>query len=395
MQYVMILLTLFVLLTGCKSNDIKPPETPIPHINTLVNKNLFSLVPVPSEQDIFTLPLEEQTKFLNKYNALIEQGIRPDKALYLYLEDTVSNFSYKGGTFSAPEVLLQESGNCISLAVLTQSYAQLAGLKTTFREVSTFPIFKREDNIVLISSHFSTKLLAPKNEEPEWITAIAAGTVVDYFPEQSTFYIGNAKYPSLVAKYYANLAAQALLKKNYDLSYSLTKAAFNFTPHNPELINLMAIIHRRAGDLETAKSIFEFALSHNLANNNLVSSYLFLAQQTKNHALVKRLEPLLDTTAKTPFDFIQVAQRALKNKQLYKSRKILKLLIENYSYLPEPYFEMARLYYLDEEHEKAKHFLEQAIRIADSKEKKARYQAKISSLQASLSKEKLSPTSSE
>lgn len=383
MKYLIFFLPLLLSLLGCQSSkklQLQEPQMPLPSL--LVNHRLFSPQAIQSEKDIFKLPENEKANFLNRYNALVAQGERPDKAIYQYLEKSVENFTYRGDTLTAPETLIKESGNCISLAILTHSYAQAAGIETNFKEVSTFPVFQREDNVILVSSHFSTKLLAPKVEKSaKSLIAIRAGTVVDYFPTSSTFYIGNAQYPQLVAKYYINLATEALLKEEYDLSYSLALAAFEHTPYSSEIINLMAIIHRRAGDTQTAKALFEFAIKYDLHNNNLIASYLYLAQTQNDAALIDRLEPLFDSSAKTPFDLIQVAKKAYEKKKYRKARSILSKLIKEYSYLPEPYFEMARLYYLQSDKEKAESFLEQAIKMSDSHEKTEIYQAKLNVLQ--------------
>jgi len=42
-------------------------------------------------------------------------------------------------------------GNCISLAVLTQSYAQTLGLKTSFQEMTSEPVYAQEDNLVYVA----------------------------------------------------------------------------------------------------------------------------------------------------------------------------------------------------------------------------------------------------
>jgi len=375
------------LLTGCNSTQSKPKEkVAIPSPISLANHSLFKLQPVPDEQEIFSLPETEQTKFLEKFNISISQGKRADKIIADYLEYSVSNFTYDGKTFTATEALNQQHGNCVSLAILTQAYANLAGLETSFREVSTYPIFKKEKDLVLVSSHFNTKLFAPKEdpEDKDWIQILRAGTVVDYFPEQSTIYLGNAKYPSLVAKFYANLATEALLKEDFDLSYSFAAEAFKFTPRNPELINLLAILHRRAGDIATAKKLFEFALKHKMVSSNLIASYRYLADQLSDTKLEKRLETELEKAAKTPFDHLQIAIKAMNKRQFNKAKNILNAIIKYYPYLPEPHFELAKLHYLQNHHDLAKAALEEAIKMSDSQEKTGMYEAKLKSLELTL-----------
>jgi len=387
LRYLFVCSLITFLLTGCNSTQLKPEEeAAIPSPISLANHTLFKSQPVPSEQEIFSLPETEQTKFLEKYNQLILKGVRADTAISQYLEGAIDGFTYDGETLTATNALSKQAGNCVSLAILTQAYANLAGVETSFREVSTYPIFKKEKDLMLVSSHFNTKLFAPK-EEPEdenWIQIIRAGTVVDYFPQQNTFYVGNAKYSSLVAKFYANLATEALIKEDFDLSYSLANEAFKFTPHNPELINLLAILHRRAGDTETAKKLFEFALEHKLLSSNLIASYRYLADQVGDTALVHRLEVELEQAAKTPFDYMQIAIKAANKEQFSKAKRLLNAIIKHYPYLPEPHFELAKVHYLQNHHDLAKTALEEAIKMSDSQEKTGMYEAKLKSLELTL-----------
>lgn len=387
MRYLIAFFFISFLLTGCKSTRSKPEEkVVIPSPVSLVNHTLFNPQSVPNEQEIFSLPEDEQAKFLESFNTSTSQGKRADIFIADYLEYSVSNFTYDGKTFTAAEAFNQQHGNCVSLAILTQAYANLAGLDTGFREVSTYPIFKKEKDLVLVSSHFNTKLFAPI-EEPEdknWIQILRAGTVVDYFPEQNTIYLGNAKYPSLVAKFYANLATEALLKEDFDLSYSHAIEAFKFTPHNPELINLMAVLHRRAGDIDTAKKLFEFALKYELTSSNLIASYRFLASQLGDINLVDRLDNEMEKAAKTPFDYLQIARKAIKRKNFKKAEMLYNAIIAQYPYLPEPHFELAKMLYLKNQPRLAKAALEEAIRMSDSQEKEGIYKAKLKSLELTL-----------
>jgi len=389
LRYLFVFLFIIFLLTGCNSTQSKSEEkVAIPSPISLANHALFKLEPVPNEKEIFSLPKAEQAKFLEKLNKLMQKGVRADTAISQYLDNLVSGFTYDGETLTARDSVSKRAGNCVSLAILTQAYANLAGIETSFREVSTTPVYKREQDLLLVSTHFNTKLFAPVEETEEkdknWIEIIRKGTVIDYFPQQNTFYLGNANYQSLISKFYANLATEALIKENFNLSYSLTSEAFKFTPHNPELINLLAILHRRVGDTTTAKELFEFALKYELVSSNLVASYRYLATQLGDIALEKKLETELEKVAKTPFDYLQIAIKATNKKSYRKAKKILKVIIQHYPYLPEPHFELAKVYYLQNHHDLAKVALEEAIKMSDSQEKTGMYEAKLKSLELTL-----------
>jgi len=329
------------------------------------------------------LPEHEQVKFLAHYNKALGNGIRPDKAVFNYLEQRLDRFTYDGDTLTAQESLQRNEGNCISLAILTQAYATLAQVDTTFREVGTIPVFRKSNNTILVSNHFRTKLLAPKStNNGEEIEIIRAGTVVDYFPAQDSFYLDTATFQDLVAKYYANKSVDALLEKDFDMSYSMLTKALHYAPYDPELINISAVLHRRSGRATDALKIFEYANQHQLTSQNLLVNYLSLAKKQTDTQLIELLEASIENSAETPFDKIQLAQRSIKKGNYNKAIKKLKDIILETPYIPEPYFELARIYYTKGDIEKTERLLTLAIERSSDPDKRALFQAKRNGIPA-------------
>ncbi|MCF6441861.1 hypothetical protein L1077_20705 [Pseudoalteromonas luteoviolacea] len=369
-------LLFMALISGCSSTKDTPPET-IPLVSALFSDDTFEQVLTINEQEIFTLPVQEQEKFLDYFNNELIKGVREDKIIFNYLKQRIDLFTYDGATLTATESLERNEGNCISLAILTQAYAKLAQVDTTFIEVGTVPVFKKNNNTILISNHFRTKLLAPKStSDPNTIEVIRAGTVVDYFPAQDSFFIDNANYNDLVTKFYANRAVDALLEDNFNQSFNMLKQALSYKPYDPELINISAVLHRRSGQESHAMKIYEYAKNYNLTSQNLLANYLFIAKNQNNTELVKQLENLLDETALTPFDKIQVAQRSAQKGRFTRAIQELKEVIIETPYLPEPYFELARIYHSKGDIEKTDKLLALAVERSSDPKKRSLFQAK-------------------
>ncbi|MEC4090228.1 tetratricopeptide repeat protein [Pseudoalteromonas rubra] len=377
------LLSLFtVLLSACASPQ-KRPTPPPPRPDMPFNHALFNPVAVLDEQSIFTLPEQEQQAFLTYYQKHILAGMRGDRIIFEYLHDQLEEFHYRGETYSATESLQYGGGNCISLAVLTQAYAFVAGIDTRYHKVASAPVYQQLADTILISSHFKTKLLAPEQQEQEdWITLIRPGTVIDYFPAQDAIFVASARYKDLVAKFYANLAVKAMLADEFDLSAARILRARSYAPDDPELINIAAVLHRRAGDLTGAETIYQYADQHRLISHNLLSNYLVLAKEQQATALAARLEQQLEDDAKTPFDFLMNARSAIAKGQLKKASRLLVNVVKETPYLPEPYFELAKISYLQGDHDTARQLLEQAIEKTSDPEKSRVFTAKHSMLQS-------------
>ncbi|CAH9066231.1 hypothetical protein PSECIP111854_03846 [Pseudoalteromonas sp. CIP111854] len=379
-MFKLLIVLFFFTLSGCSHTQKGNALKQVPSPTSLINHDLFNPVPITLEAQIFALPEVEQNAFKTFASQAITKQIRADRIIADYLKFKVDNFSYDGATLTASEVISQNEGNCISLAILTQAYANLIGIETGFSEVASMPVYKQKKQTILISSHFKTKLYAPLEKNKDWLYFMRPGTVIDYFPVKDIVFVGSASYHDLVAKYYANLATEALLKKQFNLSYSLLQKAFEYTPYDPELISLTAILHRRNGDTQSAQRLFAFAYKHNFLSSNLLYNYRFLAQQLGQTALVNELDQALHYNAKTPFDFIQLAEQAISRKQYLTAENILNKLLLNTPYLPEPYFALAKINYLRGDLKTAQNFLQSALDKAEDQQKKGIYQAKLNTL---------------
>ena len=106
-----------------------------------------------------------------------------------------------------------------------------------------------------------------------------------------------------------------------------------------------------------------------------------LAQSLGQTELVSELDKMLENNAKTPFDHIQLANKAISQGNYAKAQMKLNQLIEETPYLPEPYFTLAKLHYLKGETERAQHYLQTAIDKSEDQQKKGVYQSKLQTLE--------------
>ena len=95
-------------------------------------------------QDIYQLPQSEKNKFLTYFNRTNLQSVYPAQRLFDYMQHNMHYFTYHGNTYSAAETLARQSGNCLSLAILTVAYAELANIDYAFDLVTSQPLYDRE-----------------------------------------------------------------------------------------------------------------------------------------------------------------------------------------------------------------------------------------------------------
>ncbi len=229
-----------------------------------------------------------------------------------------------------------------------------------------------------VSGHFRTKVYAPLNDDDNYF--VPPGTVIDYFPTRGSFYSGRADLNDLISRYYSNLASDALIAKQFDLSYSYILKANEYTPNAASLYNLAAVLHRQAGDLAGAKQIFQTAMQYGFYDTNLLHNYAVLAEQMHDHALQEQLNSQLALLNQDPFELLASAINTRNKGQLYKAKQQLQDAIALAPYLSEPYIELAIISYQQGNKRSSKEWLEKAIELEDRDAKLALYHAKLSTL---------------
>jgi len=384
--YTLVIITIFSLITGCSStNNQKQILQTIP-LTQVINHALFSQQPTLSEQAIFELSEVETEQFLAYAKKQLLSGIRTDRVVYNYLENQLTNFTYHGDTLTSTQTVNRAQGNCISLAVLTQSYARILGLDTSFQEMTSEPVYAKESNLVYVANHFRTMVYAPKeigtakNINPISTITTRAGTLIDYFPTRDSVYSGSANHNDLLAKFYSNLAASALANKQLNMAYSLILQANNYTPKDPELFNLAGILHRHAGDLQSAKNIYQAALNNNYASINLISNYQLLAQQLGDTQLAQQLSLQLINIEKDPYELLVLAKNELQTGNIYSANKHVEQAIVKAPYIADLYLELAKIRFQQGKTQQTQSLLEKAIELERDKQKLNVYQAKLLSL---------------
>ncbi|MEJ6473711.1 hypothetical protein [Pseudoalteromonas piscicida] len=364
-------------LLGCNTtSEIKKHLKQEVDVITMFNHALFIPQPVLSEQAIFSLPEHEAQAIQHYVERYKNSNMTKDEILGNFLQAKVANFSYDGATLIAQEALSQQAGNCISLAILSQAYANILGVETRYAKVDSFPMYQKNRHFVLTSSHFKTKLItSTKAQKDGSILLMSGGTVIDYFPNQDSVFSGNARYEDLVAKFYANQAVSALLEVNYNMAYSLLSSALEYAPTDPEIINIAALLHKHAGDRASAKRIYDYAIQHRLTSTNLLLNYLSYIPADQV-ALRDTIQKQLEQSPASPFDTLSLASSYIEKQRYIKAKQLIEPLLLNYHYLPEVYVELGKIAYLEKRYEAASHYFDQAIKKSREVYKKDIYTAK-------------------
>ncbi|NQZ81803.1 MAG: hypothetical protein HRT52_12380 [Colwellia sp.] len=346
-----------------------------------INQSLFkeSRLKAISPEDIFKLSKNQETEFLEFYTKKIALGDKPHHIVYAFITERFSDFTYYGDTLIAEEAYRLNRGNCMSLAILTTSLSNLAGLEYDFREVNSIPVFEKHSNLILSASHVQVLIYDPTFiPEKNTIYLSKPGVVIDYFPQSSNLASKKVSHSSFLAMYYNNIASFALVDGDLDVAFINASKAYEIAPEDSATINLMALLHKKKGDLASAEKMYKIAKVHGEANINLLSNYQVLLTTLDKFQEAELIQQELDQLDDpNPYRWLEQAMLA-EQKLQYRSaeRKYLKV-IDMAPYVTQAYLSLYDIYLKKGKLTKAKVILEQSLEWVYEVKQRQRYKSKL------------------
>lgn len=384
MNYLLLTLALLLslLISSCASNT-KPQQSEDINqaIEIPINYSLFSNIENEqlNTEDVFFLTQEQQKEFLFTVDQHIANGLAPHNALSEVLTERLANFTYYGETYDATTAIRLNKGNCMSLAILTTAYAKLIGLDFSYRKVSTLPVFTKKDDVILSSSHVQTIIYDPNFIADKNVFYLSnPAVVIDYFPSKSHRSGRKFSLETFLAMYYKNIAADALADKDLNKSFLYANKAYHLDTNNIETINLLAVIHRRSGDLHTAEAIYKAGLNKGQTNIALLSNYIMLLKSQHRMDEVNTLQDKLNQLDDPdPYQWLGEAYTAknignIKQAEIYFKKALVKA-----PYLNQAYMGLYKIYLKQNKLKKAQTMLVKALEWTYELDERKLYKYKL------------------
>ncbi|WP_246028485.1 tetratricopeptide repeat protein [Shewanella atlantica] len=141
---------------------------------------------------------------------------------------------------------------------------------------------------------------------------------------------------------------------------------------------MLAIVHRWAGDDETAKELYQYALNVSESKITILSNYHYLLTLNEEveaaHHVKSQLLALEDTS---PYGWYLMGKEALNEGDHHSAEIYLKKFLKNTPYYHRAYFDLAKAQHAQGESAAARNSLSQAISFAEQPESQRLYQAKL------------------
>jgi tetratricopeptide (TPR) repeat protein len=200
-------------------------------------------------------------------------------------------------------------GNCLSFTMLFVALARAAGLDVRYQVVDVPPTWTNDLALVVIGSHVNAVVSASFNRE----------FVIDF----NTRDVRGGQYPTrsvsdryAVALFYSNLGAEALIRREYELSFALLRAAARTHADMPAPWVNLGVLYGRQGLYQHAEAAYLRALEadsrEQSALANLVAVYSALGETALVDAYRQRIRRYRDIN---PYYHYAVAQMAYDDKR--------------------------------------------------------------------------------
>lgn len=386
MQGIIALLVLLLMLSGCQTTAEKSPHESVVHVPS----ELASIIHIPGFDDravksdvseIVSLSDDQLKAFHSYFYASSRANIPKHRRLYRYIDNLFVNFTYLGRTLNATNAFKTQSGNCMSLAILTTALAESVGLDIAYQRVNVAPVYRRYANVMTLSTHVRTHLFAEEEDDANEIVVLRSKIIIDYYPQRSNIRGDMISDGEFFAMYYRNLASDAIIAGELDEAYRLMRQALDVAPTDPENLNTLAVLLNKMGHSEKAFELYAYAINEQQTALNLLSNY---AQLLTKHGRIGEAQAIQASMQyvedDNPYRWLDNAESRIAQGQHLMARRMLERTLENAPYLHEAYFALAKSYYLTQEVEKADAALKRAAELAYLPETERLYEQKRSVL---------------
>ena len=352
------------------SPKIIPPEV----FHKPFNRQMFDT------QSIFDLSDNQRKEFLAYFHAPSNRATAPHMRVAEYLEESTFNFTYKGQTFNASEAFTKQSGNCLSLAILSTAITELAGLPFKYKKVHSAPIFSESGDIQFVSSHVN--LTVYNNESATRMKLLVPSSVtIDYFQSTRSITGSTITKEEIIINFWHNLASEAIANSNYNLGFSYTMMANDVNPLHPETLNLLAILYTRVGFPEKAYQVYDFMDNNEILSYTSLDNFASILNKKgeikRANALWQKIENINDDN---PYTWLYAAKKQLKSHNFPLAERYLLTSLALAPYLHETHFNLAKVYVQMSNTSSAKNSLQSAFSLASLEVDQLRYEAKLYSL---------------
>lgn len=339
-----ILLLCCAWLSACAgAPPVAPPAVPVAQ---LMRDDAFAPPSVRIAADDVFAPSAAMLEFLKGPNASeLRHGDKRHTLMDLLYRRQKLVLEYDASrTRNAAEAYEARAGNCLSLVIMTASFAKLIGVPVRFQRVLVDDSWARSGNLYVASGHVNLSL-DPRPMSSHISRLYEPPLVIDFLPSadlkgQRTQTIGES---TIVAMFMNNRAAEALAADRIDDAYHWARESLRQDARFLNGWNTLGVIYLRRGLAADAERVFAEVLRHEPENlkalGNRVSALKALRRDDEAAALSAQLAQLEPTP---PFHWFNLGVAAMQARDYTAARDFFRREVRREAYYHEFHFWLAQ-----------------------------------------------------
>lgn len=373
---------ILLFLSGCQSTehtqlDLKPEFLDASFAG-------YEAITVESEKEIFALDSDAKV-FVN--NLTVAKNMVHAKNRNKVMENLIRaifnrsefNMIYdNGANTTASETFNNRAANCLSLSIMTYALAKQAGFEVTFQEIDIPEYWTRKDGYSLINGHINLRI--SDASDSTMILLENRTMVVDFDPFSPKKYFPSnpVNKQRVVAMFYNNKGAEALVNGDHLSAYSYLKAAVQADIMFQDAWTNLGILYRMAGHYDWAEKTYEEALKLNQDNLTIWENLAILHEHQGRFELAQNINDfVVKKRLSNPYYHFILGEQELEIGNYQNALSHYKKAIKIDESHHEFYFGMAKAYANMGDSEQAMKYLKRAKRHTQINDLKDRYQHKM------------------
>lgn len=382
MRSLFIFLVSVALLVGCGStqNLVRDPE---PVLNDEGFPG-YRDVKVESSEEIFYLGPQAKAFIYNSVAGTKDPIDKMETLTRRIFARSNLNLLYRSSaTNTAMETFNSRAANCLSLTIMAYSLAKEAGFKARFQDIQIPEYWERREGYSMLNGHVNLHLFPGSGDGTVYL--LNKGLEVDFDPQQIRQHFKKefVDKTRIVAMFYNNKGADALVSGEFDVAYAYFRAAAKLDPNFDSTFVNLGVLYRFNNMYKDSHAAYSYAIeldSENLtAWENLAYMYRITGNTAEAETIIARLK---QKRKSNPYYHFILGEQELEVGNYHAAidhyQEALALDRSKHSF----YFGMAKAYYELGDVTRSQRYIIRARNRTRSDQIKDQYQGKLDLLSA-------------
>lgn len=378
------LVVVFSFLLGCQTTEQKVELTK-DYQALLLDSEFpkYKNITIESEEEIFALNDEMREMIAEEVIPVRDLRERAIKLVTQIFETKDIGLSYvSGANLTARQAYQQNIANCLSLTIMAYALANEAKLNVRFQEVNIPEYWVRQGNFNMLTGHINL-LISPDENPIRTVVYGKENLVLDFDPfvVKKSFPASLIDKSTVLAMYYNNKGAQALVTSDFSKAYAYLRASLDVDPTFSSAWGNLGLLYRFNEFHQQAENVYRQAINLNNKNLTAMTNLSVLLKQSGQHEEASEIDRTLDRKReKNPYYHAVLADEAFFNGEPEKAIQHFKKAIKLDGKVHEFYFGLAKVYYQLERLEAAQRAMKKAIALNRLPDIENRYNSKLNFL---------------